>query len=63
MGVNHDQAKGRIKQAVGDLAGNKDLRKEGKADERAGNVKAVIKDAKDKADVAVDKIKAKVTKK
>jgi uncharacterized protein YjbJ (UPF0337 family) len=62
MSVNPDQAKGRIKQAVGDLAGNKHLKKDGKVDERAGNVKAVIKDVKDKADTAVDRIKAKVTK-
>ena len=63
MSVNPDQAKGRMKQAVGDLADNKDLKKEGKLDERAGNVKALIKDVKDRADIAVDRSKAKVAKK
>ena len=37
---NKDQAKGKIKQAVGDLTGDKDLTREGKTDEKAGNVKA-----------------------
>jgi uncharacterized protein YjbJ (UPF0337 family) len=45
-----DQAKGRIKQAVGDLTDDKDLKREGKVDEAAGKVKE-----------GVDKIKDKVT--
>ena len=36
---NKDQFKGRVKQAVGDLTDNKDLKREGKADEKAGEVK------------------------
>ena len=62
MGHETDKAKGKIKQAVGDLTGNKDLKKQGKADERAGKVKEVVEDVKDKADDVVDKIKAKVNK-
>ena len=55
-----DQAKGRIKQAVGDLTGNKDLKKEGKADEAAGKVKEFIEDTKDKAEGLVDRARDKV---
>ncbi len=56
-----DQAKGRIKQAAGDLTGNDDLKREGKADETAGKVKGVVKDVSDKAGDAVDKVKDKLT--
>ena len=45
-----DQAKGRIKQAAGDLTGDKDLKKQGKADEAAGKAKELIEDTKDKAE-------------
>ena len=57
-----DQAKGRVKQAVGDLTDNKDLKKEGQADENAGKVKEFFEDAKDKAEDLVDKIKDRLTK-
>jgi uncharacterized protein YjbJ (UPF0337 family) len=50
-----DQAKGRIKQAAGDLTDNKDLKNEGKADEKAGKAKEFIEDMKDKAEGLVDK--------
>ncbi len=62
MGKELDQAKGKIKQAVGDLTGNKDLKKHGKADEQAGKVKGFVEDVKDKADEVVDKVKDKVAK-
>jgi uncharacterized protein YjbJ (UPF0337 family) len=62
MDNNLDQAKGRVKQAAGDLTGNKDLKNEGKADESAGKVKEFLDDAKDKAEDMVDKVKDKVTK-
>lgn len=54
---NLDQTRGKIKQAVGDLTGNKDLEREGMADERAGNVKEGVEDAADKVEHAVDKAK------
>jgi uncharacterized protein YjbJ (UPF0337 family) len=57
-----DQAKGRIKQAAGDLTDNEDLKKEGQADENAGKVKEFLEDAKDKAEDLVDKIKDRLTK-
>jgi uncharacterized protein YjbJ (UPF0337 family) len=62
MDGSTDQTKGKIKQAVGDLTGNEDLKKEGKADERAGKAKDFIEDTKDKADDLVDEIKDKLTK-
>ena len=62
MGKEVDKAKGKVKQAVGDLTGNKDLKKQGKADERAGKAKGFVEDVKDKADNVVDTVKAKVTK-
>jgi uncharacterized protein YjbJ (UPF0337 family) len=60
MSTNADQAKGRIKQAVGDLTDDKDLKREGKADETAGKAKQVVKSVKDKADDAIDSIRGKV---
>jgi uncharacterized protein YjbJ (UPF0337 family) len=44
-----DDAKGRIKEAAGDLAGDKDLQREGKVDQAAGTVKDAVGDAADKA--------------
>lgn len=62
MGAESDQAKGRIKQAAGDLTGNDDLKREGKADEAGGKVKEALHDAKEKLDDAVDSIKDKFNK-
>ena len=59
---NKDQFKGKVKQAVGDLTDNKDLKREGKADEKAGEVKELVKGIKDKADDLVDTVKDKLTK-
>jgi uncharacterized protein YjbJ (UPF0337 family) len=52
-----DDMKGRAKEAVGDLADDDDLKREGKTDRASGKVKDVIDDVKDKADDAVDKVK------
>jgi uncharacterized protein YjbJ (UPF0337 family) len=43
-----DQAKGRIKQAVGDLTDDDELRREGKIDEGAGKAKEAVDKVKDK---------------
>jgi uncharacterized protein YjbJ (UPF0337 family) len=59
---NKDQAQGKIKQAVGDLTGNKDLKRHGKADEKAGDAKRVVDDAKVKVEHLIDSAKAKMTK-
>ena len=44
-----DEAKGRIKEAAGDLTGDKDLKREGKVDRASGSVKDKVGDAADKA--------------
>lgn len=61
MSGETDQAKGRIKQAAGDLTDNDDLKREGEADETAGKVKNMIDDAKGKLDDAVDSVKKKLS--
>lgn len=55
MGDKADQAKGRVKEAAGDLTGNKDLEREGKTERVAGEVK-------EKVSGAVDKVKDAVTR-
>jgi uncharacterized protein YjbJ (UPF0337 family) len=50
MGSNADDAKGRVKEAVGDLTNDKDLEREGKADQVGAEVK-------DKVSGAVDSVK------
>lgn len=45
---NMDQAKGKVKEAAGDLTGDKDLEREGKVDQMAGDVKDKVGDAVDK---------------
>ena len=54
MGENLDQAKGRVKQAVGDLTDDDRLKKEGKLDELGGKLKEGMDTVKDKAHDAVD---------
>jgi uncharacterized protein YjbJ (UPF0337 family) len=39
---NKDQAKGKLKQAVGDLTDDKDLKHEGNLDKKAGDAKAFV---------------------
>lgn len=45
-----DKAKGRVKEALGALTGDKKLKREGKVDQAAGNVK-------DAADKAIERVK------
>ena len=51
---NTDDAKGRIKEAAGDLTDDDDLKREGKIDQTTGA-------AKDKLDQAADMVKDAVT--
>lgn len=48
-----DDVKGRVKEAVGDLTDNDDLKREGKTDRAAGEVKEKVGDAVDKVKDAV----------
>jgi len=54
---NTDDAKGRVKEAAGDITGDDEMKKEGKTDQAAGKVKDVADSAKDKVDDAVDKVR------
>jgi uncharacterized protein YjbJ (UPF0337 family) len=56
MEGNFDEAKGRVKEAAGDLTDDEDLQREGKVDQAKGNVKQGIDDASDKAKDALDKV-------
>ena len=44
-----DDAKGRVKEAAGDLTDNQDLKNEGKVDRASGKVKDTVGGAADKA--------------
>jgi uncharacterized protein YjbJ (UPF0337 family) len=46
---NADEAKGRIKEAAGDLTDDKDLQREGKIDQATGKMKEAVDDLGDKA--------------
>lgn len=53
MSDKTDQAKGKIKEAAGDITGDKDLKREGKTDRVAGEVKEKVGDVVDKVKDAV----------
>jgi len=55
-----DEAKGRAKEAAGDLTDDDSLKAEGKADELGGKAKGRIGDIKDKVEDAVDAVKDKL---
>ncbi|MBA2517619.1 MAG: CsbD family protein [Solirubrobacterales bacterium] len=50
-----DEIKGRMKEAGGDLTGDKDLKNEGKVDRASGTVKDKVGDVGDKAKDAIRK--------
>ena len=54
-----EQAKGRAKQAVGDLTDDDDLKAEGARDKAAGSAKQKVEEAKDKVEDAIDRVKEK----
>ena len=51
---NVDQAKGKVKQAVGDLTGNEKLKSEGKVDEVVGKVKTTVGKAQHKVRTSIE---------
>ena len=55
MGDDFDTAKGRVKEAAGDLTDNDDLKREGKVDQAAGGLKEKAGDAIDKVKDALHK--------
>jgi uncharacterized protein YjbJ (UPF0337 family) len=64
MGQHIDEAKGRTKQAAGDLTDDEKLKREGKIDRAISSVKgrldSAVESISDKVDVAADKAKDKV---
>jgi uncharacterized protein YjbJ (UPF0337 family) len=53
---NVDQAKGKIKQAVGDLTGNDKLKAKGKVDETVGKAKTAVGGAQKKVGAAIESL-------
>jgi uncharacterized protein YjbJ (UPF0337 family) len=51
--MSKDEVKGHLKQAAGEVTDDKDLKREGKADEMAGKAKDAIDKVKDKVSDAV----------
>ena len=49
MGDRTDEAKGRVKEATGDLTDDEDLKREGKMDRAGASMKRKANDAVDKA--------------
>jgi len=56
MGEKTDEAKGRVKEAAGDLTGNEDLEREGKMDQAGATVKKKTGNAVDKTKEALDDV-------
>ncbi|WP_049405558.1 CsbD family protein [Staphylococcus pettenkoferi] len=50
-----EQAKGNIKETVGNATDNKDLENSGKEDKASGKAKEFVENAKDKATEVIDK--------
>jgi uncharacterized protein YjbJ (UPF0337 family) len=46
MGEIIDKTKGKIKQAVGTLTGNEEIKREGERDERVGKIEGAVADVK-----------------
>lgn len=55
-----DQAKGRVKQAVGDLTANKHLKTEGQIDEAGGKVEEAVGQLQRKTVTAIEQISDRV---
>ena len=62
MGSNIDDAKGRVKEAAGDVTDNDRLKREGKTDRAGAKVKEFAEDVKEKVGDAVDDVKDKLSK-
>ena len=50
---NKDDAKGRVKEAAGDLTGDRELKQEGKVDQAVGRVREGVEGAADKIKHAI----------
>jgi uncharacterized protein YjbJ (UPF0337 family) len=63
MGEKSDQMKGRVKEAVGDLTDDDDLKRDGKTDRLTGEAKEKLGDAKEAVEGVIDKAKDAVQRK
>jgi uncharacterized protein YjbJ (UPF0337 family) len=61
MSAKGDQAKGRIKEAMGALTDDEKLVNEGKKDQLAGDAKELVNDLAGKVEEVVDDVKKAVT--
>jgi uncharacterized protein YjbJ (UPF0337 family) len=55
MGANMDEAKGRMKEAAGDMMDDDQMKREGKADRMGATIKEKTNEVVDKAKDLVDK--------
>lgn len=60
MGSTIDEAKGRLKQAAGDLTDDKSLKAEGTVDRASATVKDAAEKVKDGVEDAVDSVKDRI---
>jgi uncharacterized protein YjbJ (UPF0337 family) len=61
VGEKMDKAKGRAKEAAGDLTGNERLEREGQLDQMGGAVKGKAEEAEEKVGEGVDRAKEKLS--
>lgn len=61
MAGETDEAKGRVKEAAGDLSDDQDMKDEGKLDQATGKAKQKVDEAKDKAGEVIDKAREKLS--
>jgi uncharacterized protein YjbJ (UPF0337 family) len=62
MGAKSDEVKGRAKEAAGALSGDKQLKREGQAEQTAAAAKGKVREAAGKVDEAIDTAKEKALK-
>jgi len=53
-----DEAKGRVKEAVGALTGDEKLKRSGKADQSVGKLKQAVEKVQKKAEDVIDDVKS-----
>jgi uncharacterized protein YjbJ (UPF0337 family) len=60
MAGTADQMKGKAKEAVGDLAGDNDLKSEGRTDRQAGEAKEKVGKVEEEVEDMIDKVKGMI---
>jgi len=62
MAGKGDKAKGRAKHAAGDLTGDDEMRRQGRADEATGDLKDMIDKAGNKLNDTIDELRGRDTR-